>query len=954
MPVTDWYLLNVEFYRIQKHRSAPGSNLLRTIQALVAHNVPKLNNEVVDAAIASHGHDAIKLLHESGIRPIDLEILGKAIKTKDRAGIEYALRQVLMANDRWPLDNLGDSGCLWDLHEDLPWEPWQPQVMGHNTWNRAGTFKAMDIAACFGDLPTVQLLHHLRLDCCSTSAMDYACARGHLDVAQWLLVHRSEGCTTQAMRFAAAEGHMRIVEWLHSSLKMPCSENVLASAAKRGDIAMLMFLLTLPMVDDETTPGGWGSSSTVIHSNRLVQHSSENYAADASAAAVRLWRLHQAAESGTACMGGWGSFSATVPDGSVQSCSESYAVDVAAANGHLDAVQLLQCHRASSVAMDLAASNGHLAVVAYLHDNRTEGCSAYAFDRAISGGHDNVLEFLITHYATVVADRGELYVEAASWGRVATMNMLWTLLPVELTPIQAEKVVSIAAYGDHVDLLQWLIETKGMKYTEVALWGGTCRGYKRVVQFLSAQGHQVPSVLTFVDRMDLEFRGTVLLLGMDGAGKTVLLRRMLALCQEEKPKYSALSRLFLRQRDSRATSESTLLVTTPTTGIEEESMVYCGGAFTVKEVGAPMLSMWKAYFAQCDQFIFVIDLANAPQIASAAMELFAILHDPTMALKPGCIVLNKMDSVMAVPTSLLRSLLSLDQLANLSTIEIIRASALTGENVATVLQWISGRARNNVRLSVFDANNSRVHPAAKSGGSTKNGRDSISKRLGVKKFGGEAVVAGNIIIRQRGTKYHPSTGVGMGKDHTLFATRDGFVRQVVALAAQVVITPCYTRSSSCPTAYFSNIPPPYADLEYVQRVSNAGRLPNYALFLHDQCVAPALPLHLAIVAGNLGHVERLATWQPAWVSSDAVELAAICGKLHILQYLATLPNGGPTAVAMDLAAMNGYLDIVEWLHELPNGPGCTTKAMDGAAAFGHLDVVAFLLEQRTEGCTLLA
>ncbi|KDO32456.1 hypothetical protein SPRG_02933 [Saprolegnia parasitica CBS 223.65] len=68
------------------------------------------------------------------------------------------------------------------------------------------------------------------------------------------------------------------------------------------------------------------------------------------------------------------------------------------------------------------------------------------------------------------------------------------------------------------------------------------------------------------------------------------------------------------------------------------------------------------------------------------------------------------------------------------------------------------------------------HASKKSGGSTKNGRDSMSKRLGVKKFGGEAVVAGNIIIRQRGTKYHPSTGVGMGKDHTLFATRDGYVR----------------------------------------------------------------------------------------------------------------------------------------------------------------------------------
>lgn len=63
----------------------------------------------------------------------------------------------------------------------------------------------------------------------------------------------------------------------------------------------------------------------------------------------------------------------------------------------------------------------------------------------------------------------------------------------------------------------------------------------------------------------------------------------------------------------------------------------------------------------------------------------------------------------------------------------------------------------------------------KAGGSSRNGRDSESKRLGVKKFGGEAVLAGNIIIRQRGTKWHPGTNVGMGKDHTLFAKQDGAV-----------------------------------------------------------------------------------------------------------------------------------------------------------------------------------
>lgn len=61
-------------------------------------------------------------------------------------------------------------------------------------------------------------------------------------------------------------------------------------------------------------------------------------------------------------------------------------------------------------------------------------------------------------------------------------------------------------------------------------------------------------------------------------------------------------------------------------------------------------------------------------------------------------------------------------------------------------------------------------------GTSKNGRDSNSKRLGVKKFGGESVVAGNIILRQRGTKYHPGRNVGLGRDFTLFALTDGKVQ----------------------------------------------------------------------------------------------------------------------------------------------------------------------------------
>ena len=63
----------------------------------------------------------------------------------------------------------------------------------------------------------------------------------------------------------------------------------------------------------------------------------------------------------------------------------------------------------------------------------------------------------------------------------------------------------------------------------------------------------------------------------------------------------------------------------------------------------------------------------------------------------------------------------------------------------------------------------------KAGGSSRNGRDTAGRRLGVKKFGGESVIAGNIIVRQRGTKWHPGDNVGLGKDHTIFAKTDGTV-----------------------------------------------------------------------------------------------------------------------------------------------------------------------------------
>ena len=75
----------------------------------------------------------------------------------------------------------------------------------------------------------------------------------------------------------------------------------------------------------------------------------------------------------------------------------------------------------------------------------------------------------------------------------------------------------------------------------------------------------------------------------------------------------------------------------------------------------------------------------------------------------------------------------------------------------------------------------------KAGGSSRNGRDSAGRRLGVKKYGGEIVKAGNIIVRQRGTKFHPGENVGMGKDHTLFALKDGKVSFMHGLNKRKII-----------------------------------------------------------------------------------------------------------------------------------------------------------------------
>ena len=88
----------------------------------------------------------------------------------------------------------------------------------------------------------------------------------------------------------------------------------------------------------------------------------------------------------------------------------------------------------------------------------------------------------------------------------------------------------------------------------------------------------------------------------------------------------------------------------------------------------------------------------------------------------------------------------------------------------------------------------------KAGGSSRNGRDSAGKRLGVKKFGGEIVLPGNILVRQRGTKFHPGERVGMGRDHTLFALEQGAVQFRKGIGGRTFISVVPKESADRPTA----------------------------------------------------------------------------------------------------------------------------------------------------------
>ncbi|OQS01236.1 ankyrin repeat-containing protein [Achlya hypogyna] len=818
----------------------------------------------------------VQILAEPTVRSAEMRYCQQALDNdhfrtiQDHAFIDVALRQLLKDNGRWPVDGVGDNGSLWDLKKELSWAQWELRD-ANNRQPRRSTFTAMDIAACHGDLPTVQLLHRLRLKSCTKNAIDYACARGHLDVARWLHTHRCEGHTPNAIIYAAVGGHLQVIQWLHTVLGEPCSNDALVAAAGRGDIAMLTYLLTLPKRAKE--------GSAVLVSQRLAR----------------------------------------ISDGLVRYTANGLALDVAAAQGHLSAIQLLNhrrplsstvatllrsvflswswptdslwyIHKASTAAMDLAAANGHLDVVKYLHAHRNEGCTAKAFEQAISHGHDNIVKFLASHYASVVTDRRSLFMVAAQRGSIATMENLWLLLPIELTPELGEEMAEALITPGHLDLIKWLVETKGLSCTQNTLEYAQSHGHQRVVN--------VDDDTVFLSLLsDLRDHNSTDDNDDDSAVPPAKKRARVSLRAEIE---------HLRCKHDVLAARLAALVALDPLPVES------AWAARAKEqaIAAQVACHENARLRDAlqVQLRLIASLQRAFQRAPSISSFPSLATWKFAAL--GCT--NRHEAMASIATNQRSQLTSEwirhDMHTYEASDETVRKRFLSTDDDGSILYV------HVIECLTWDID--------------MNTLSTILYEIFTRHWGDDPYVfALNEVARVQSGRYVTYLSAEHCDEHLAYL-------KFVATVPGQNMPPVEGRSivyrfiednrviigskSILEDALYPFDPANFIDNQHTCYILALDTTYGYA---YKHCAG------IYAGDGNLDHVKHLAAWQQSWVSYKTVSLAAMWGQLCILQHLSTLPNGAPTAEAMDYAAINGHLDVVQWMHSLLDGPGCTTAAM---------------------------
>ena len=166
--------------------------------------------------------------------------------------------------------------------------------------------------------------------------------------------------------------------------------------------------------------------------------------------------------------------------------------------------------------------------------------------------------------------------------------------------------------------------------------------------------------------------GEVLLIGCEGSGKTLLSRHLQKLCS----------------KDPSATLD---VQTKPSVGVELAHLAHSRRAFTLREVGGVMLPLWPRYFDGCSALVFVADTTDAAASGSAVVEWYNLLADAQLQSKPALLLFNKRDSAQALPDLTLRMLFRLSELVSVGqerAITVLPVSALTGEGLPAVLDWV--------------------------------------------------------------------------------------------------------------------------------------------------------------------------------------------------------------------------------------------------------------------------
>ncbi|KAL4161024.1 hypothetical protein KRP22_014725 [Phytophthora ramorum] len=210
---------------------------------------------------------------------------------------------------------------------------------------------------------------------------------------------------------------------------------------------------------------------------------------------------------------------------------------------------------------------------------------------------------------------------------------------------------------------------------------------------------------------------TGLVLGLDGVGKTLLLRQLTA--QLVRKQKSVLERIVALasnpcssnnagKDDAYSFKDGEYAVdanTQPSVGVEHWSLPLDGGrACMMREVGGQLLPMWPSYFESCHFWLFLVDASNATQLAASAIEFFAVLGVDEMRCKPKLLVINHIDAGFLVDDAMLQTYLCFDRLLaepDSGPVQIIKVSALTGENVEHLLKWIGHTASSGL----FSGNN---------------------------------------------------------------------------------------------------------------------------------------------------------------------------------------------------------------------------------------------------------